>query len=248
MSVSSRPSASARPTGTRCGLPTARMPSTEKRTSTRSGRFGSVPPVLASTLGMLDAPLSSPPQAASTRPAPTAPALTRKVRREREATSRTYPRLRDRWDRALGQRRADHRARRVGLAARLVARPATPHVPERRLQPSRSMRLLHRACRWSAPRRVRDSGRADGRARSHDVGRPRRRDTRSMDGRLHRDRREPVRLLHSRDHHAAVHPRPPRRGDRRAGAARAPVPLHRLADHHRGGDRSHGGTDGGIAP
>ena len=52
-----------------------------------------------------------------------------------------------------------------------------------------------------------------------------------MDGRLLRDRREPVRLLHARDHHApgrAARSRP-RRGDGRTSAARAPVPLHRLA-------------------
>ena len=65
--------------------------------------------------------------------------------------------------------------------------------------------MLHGAGRRRAAGRVRDARRADGRARGHDVGGPRPRDTRTMDSRLHRNRREPVRLLHSRDHHAAVH-------------------------------------------
>ena len=164
---------------------------------------------------------------------------------------RTSRSLRRRRARRRGSRRRRQPPRRPAGAA------GHPHA-EGRVQPPGPVRLLHRARRWAAPGGVRDAGAARAGAVDHHAGRPRSRRERGVGRRILCDRRQPVRLLHARDRDAPVgaprqghgRRRPPRG---RAGPARAPVPLHRLAHDPRRlvglrrAGRFDGGADGGPA-
>ena len=123
------------------------------------------------------------------------------------------------------------------VAARRAARPSRPPLPQGRLQPAGPVRMLHGAGRRSAPGRLRDPGPASaGRAITTVDGLPA--DVRDRVGRrVLRHRRQPVRVLHPGHR---VPPRGPagqgtgcRPRRRRAGAARPPLPLHRLAHDPR---------------
>ena len=145
----------------------------------------------------------------------------------RQRHGRGQPR-RDEHRRVHAQRDRRRGARRR-FAARRVAGASRHQVGEGRLQPAGPVRVLHGVGRRPAPRRVRHAGRSRRRPRRHDARGPRRR--RPLGRVVLRQRREPVRLLHARDHHAC---RRPHRSHRCRGAPRPPrppVPLHRLAPH-----------------
>ena len=113
-------------------------------------------------------------------------------------------------------------------------------LPQGRLQPARAVRVLHRVGRRLAPGGVRHPGPPRRRPpRDHPRG-PAGRAAGPLGLRLRGPRGEPVRLLHARHRDA---PRRARRvrgcraggtSGRRGGAARPPVPLHRLAVDRRG--------------
>ena len=89
------------------------------------------------------------------------------------------------------------------LAARGAARPARRPLGQGRLQPPGPVRVLHGAGRRRAPGGVRDAGPPGGRPVDHHPRRPAARRPAALGRRLLRHRRQPVRLLHARDHRAA---------------------------------------------
>ena len=94
-----------------------------------------------------------------------------------------------------------------------------------RLRAARTVRLLHRPRRRRAPRRVRHADQPAGRPFGDDTGRVGPPDPRSFRGRVRRDRRIAMRILHAR-HRRTVGRRTWTRP--RSHAGRAPVPLHRV--------------------
>ncbi len=107
--------------------------------------------------------------------------------------------------------------------------------------------MLHGARRRRAAGRLRHPARAHRRSFGHDRRGPGSRTPGRVGRRAHRHRRQPVRLLHAGHRPAPRRPRsapaPSPTTRPRPALARPPVPLHRLADHRRGGH--HGGRSAG---
>ena len=104
--------------------------------------------------------------------------------------------------RTARQRSGRVRCRRRRIVARGVARSAGPSFGQRRVQSAGTMWLLHGARRRSAARVVRDAGAPCRRTRRDHHRRAARRRSPRVGRRVLRGRRESVRLLHARDHHA----------------------------------------------
>ena len=136
--------------------------------------------------------------------------------------------------RRRGRRRRRQPPRRPAGAPR-------DHVGQGRVLAAGPVRLLHGARRRRAPGVLCDPRPPRRRPGRHDPRRDRPARRARLGRRAPGHRRKPVRVLHAGDPPAPRRPRTAgdaRPGQGRHGAARPPLPLHRLADDHRGRDRA----------